>query len=138
MFVPFCQFFFGIAATAIFIFFALFTFSAGEINSIVVPNVPGGIARTFVLNDNLRYSILGQLFVYFWITAFLIAIGQMINAIAVSLWYFTRKDKKSSLKCTTCKGICWCFRYHLGTLLFGAFIIAVCKIIQVILMYLQK
>lgn len=108
-----------------------------------IPNIPGvdlpgGIAKMVVLNDSLRYSILGQLFVYFWVGAFIVAIGQMINAIAVSTWFFTRSENKGSLKCVTCKSICRCFRYHLGTLLFGAFIIAVCKIIQVILMYIQS
>jgi len=74
------------------------------------------------------------MFVFFWVGAFIVAIGQMINALAVSIWFFTRAEKRGSLKCVTCKAFYWCFRYHLGTLLFGSCIIAICKIIQVILM----
>jgi solute carrier family 44 protein 1 (choline transporter-like protein) len=55
---------------------------------------------------------------------------------AVATWYFTRD--KSTLHLTVFVSVWRVFRYHLGTVAFGAFIIALVQLIRLIMKYLEK
>ncbi|CAE8704708.1 unnamed protein product, partial [Polarella glacialis] len=76
-------------------------------------------------------------FVFLWSNALNIAIGQCVIAGAVGVWFFTpnfEKGKRGAIKRS-----CWnVFRYHLGSLAFGSFIIAVIQFIRALLYYYQK
>ena len=78
-----------------------------------------------------------MIFVYFWSSEFIIALGQIILALAVSTWYFTR-DKGKIGNST----VIWSFRqgawYHWGTAAFGSLIIAIIKTIRAMIKYIQK
>lgn len=50
--------------------------------------------KTFTYGDNTRWAFLYMLFMWFWTSEFIIALGQIIVALAFSLWYFTR-DKST-------------------------------------------
>jgi len=50
--------------------------------------------KTFTYSDNTRWAFLYMLFMWFWTSEFIIALGQLIIALAFSLWYFTR-DKST-------------------------------------------
>lgn len=77
------------------------------------------------------------MFGFFWITAFIIAILQFTIAATTALWYFgSNSDDTPSV--SVCKGIWWAFRYHLGSLAFGSFIIAVVTMLKVIFEYYAK
>ena len=80
-----------------------------------------------------RYMV----FIYFWSSEFIIALGQIILALAVSTWYFTR-DKGKIGNST----VVWSFRqgafYHWGTAAFGSLIIAIIKTIRAVIKYIQK
>lgn len=93
---------------------------------------------------DIRFFI--SLFTYFWTNELFIAIGQTVIAGAVGVWFFapftsdggedapptkrTARTLRTSLYNT--------FRYHIGSLCFGSFIIAVVQLIRAILMYFQK
>lgn len=72
-----------------------------------------------------------------WNNAFIIAVGQCTVAGAVGIWYFTPNDQKGS-KPAVKPAFTNCFRYHPGSLAFGAFILAVVQFIKYCLRYLQK
>jgi len=72
-----------------------------------------------------------------WNNAFVIASGQIIVAGACAGWYFTENQKKGS-KPVIRKSVRNAFRYHPGSLAFGAFILAVVQFLKYWMYYLQK
>ena len=78
-----------------------------------------------------------MLFTYFWTSEFLVACGQLVLALAIACWYFTR-DKTKCGNGT----VMWAARVltfnHLGTAAFGSLIIAIILTIRAIIAYIQK
>jgi hypothetical protein len=85
-----------------------------------------------------RFAV--SFFHFLWNNAFTIAMGQFIIAVACSVWFFTPREQKGSWKRGSVikTGVWYCFRYHLGSLAMGSFIIAVVQFIRYTLMYLEK
>lgn len=71
------------------------------------------------------------LFSLLWNNAVLVAIGQMTIAGAVGVWYWKGTSPVST-------GLKNCFRYHLGSIAFGSFILAIVQLVKWWLRYLQK
>jgi len=94
--------------------------------------------KQYTFSENQRYAGLYLLFSWFWTSEFIIAMGQLVVALAVSTWYFTR-DRDSKIGNTN---VIWSikttFRYHAGSAAFGALIIAIIKTIRAVIAYLQK
>jgi hypothetical protein len=82
-----------------------------------------------------RFAI--SFFCFLWNNAFLIATGQFIIAVAVGIWFFAPRGQKNKQK-TVRTGVWYCFRYHLGSLALGSFILAVVQFIRYALMYFEK
>jgi len=84
---------------------------------------------------DVRFAI--SFFVFLWNNAFNVALGQILIAMAVSTWFFTAKEKKGKVKVVweSVKTIC---RYHIGSVAFGSFIIAVVQFIRYVMKYLEK
>lgn len=78
-----------------------------------------------------------MLFVWFWTSQFIVAVGQIVIALTVSVWYFTR-DRKQIGNSTFFRSICLVSVYHLGTAAFGSLIIAVVKTIRAVLTYIRR
>jgi hypothetical protein len=117
-------------------------------------NIPNGDdlgSAAQITNDNFeprcyrcalpRWAITVQFayafFSLLWNNALLIAIGQCTIAGAVGYWYFTPNEKKGQEPVVR-PAVRNCFRYHLGSLATGAFILAVVQFINWCLYYLQK
>lgn len=78
-----------------------------------------------------------NIFGLFWGLFFVSALGQMILAGTFATWYWTfNKSDVPFFILTISTGRT--FRYHLGTLAFGSLILAICRIIRVILEYINK
>ena len=94
-------------------------------------------ARQMVYDETTFKAGWYMIFVYFWSSEFIIALGQIILALAVSTWYFTR-DKGKIGNST----VIWSFKqgawYHWGTAAFGSLIIAIIKTIRAMIKYIQK
>jgi hypothetical protein len=78
-----------------------------------------------------------QFFSLLWNNAFLIALGQTIIAGSVCAWFFAPRSEKTKLN-TVRQAVWITFRYHLGSLAFGAFILAVVQFIRYAAMYFEK
>ena len=82
-----------------------------------------------------------MLFGIFWILAFLDAVQKFVVAATTCMWYFSGQgsdsaDKKGSVSmCMTFK---WAICYHMGTMAFGGFLIAVMSMIKVLFEYFAK
>lgn len=75
----------------------------------------------------------------FWLVAWIIAIQIFITGATVCMWYFGgagSDEGDESNKGGVCLSMGWAFRYHLGSLAFGAFLVAVITMIRVIFEYL--
>jgi hypothetical protein len=80
-------------------------------------------------------------FTFLWSNAFLQALLQLLVAVAVGIWFFTPNDSKIGATggCkTVLTSLKISLRYHQGSLLFGAFLIAVVQFIRYFMMYLEK
>ena len=72
-----------------------------------------------------RIAFFYDVFGLFWINAFIIGVCQFIIGCSACLWYFEcMTDTKGSG--TVGRAFYWSYRYHLGSVAFGSFIIAVC------------
>ena len=77
------------------------------------------------------------LFVLFWTGEFIVAVGQITQALAVARWYFTR-DKSSVGSWSFLTAVRQATFWHLGTAAFGSLIIAIIEFIRAIVAYVQK
>ncbi|CAH4015503.1 unnamed protein product [Pieris brassicae] len=74
---------------------------------------------------------------FFWTMFFISGITDMMLASTFSTWYWTFKKRELPFFTLT-SGIYRVLRYHLGTVAFGALIIAIVRVIRVILEYLDR
>ncbi|CAD7940129.1 unnamed protein product [Amoebophrya sp. A120] len=72
-----------------------------------------------------------------WNNALIVALGQCTIAGAVAVWYFTPNDSKG-YNAAVLPSLKNCFRYHFGSLCFGAFILAVVQFIKYALEYVKR
>ncbi|KAL3792860.1 hypothetical protein HJC23_004785 [Cyclotella cryptica] len=77
------------------------------------------------------------LFCFFWTGQFILAMGEIVFAMAVSKWYFSR-DKDEIGNLTVVSSITTSIWYHSGTAAFGSLIIAIIQMIRSFLAYLQR
>jgi hypothetical protein len=77
------------------------------------------------------------LFSYLWNNALIVALGQMIVAGSVGVWYFTDNAKKGQTSAIR-PAVRNAVRYHFGSAAFGAFILAVVQLLKWYCYFLQK
>ncbi|CAH1271865.1 SLC44A4 [Branchiostoma lanceolatum] len=92
---------------------------------------------TSLYYQNLFYLQIFNLFGLFWVMNFIVALGQctLAGAFASYYWAFTKPKDIPTFPLTASFGRS--LRYHLGSLAFGSFIIAVVQIIRVMLEYVD-
>lgn len=112
---------------------AVFAFSVGE------PTQREGyeFLTEIKWSTNTRYVILYQLFMLFWINAFIMGMCQFIIAASACIWYF-EVGSDTGGSGTVGRGIYWGFRFHMGSVAFGAALIAICQIMRVLFEYYRK
>ncbi|KAJ1500068.1 hypothetical protein HMI56_004049 [Coelomomyces lativittatus] len=79
------------------------------------------------------YIVLG----FFWTWNFIMGVWQTTIAGAVASWFWT-KDKHQLASSPVQRSFGRCFRYHLGSIALGSFIIAIVQTLRVLLLYIQK
>jgi len=108
--------------------FSTNTFAAGNIQISV---------RTFEFSDFIKKCGWYMIFCFFWSGQFILAIGEIIFAMAIAKWYFAR-DKSKIRNGQVWSSMTTSIWYHTGTAAFGSLIIAIIKTIRAFLAYLQK
>eukprot|EP00440_Ansanella_granifera_P074474 gb/GFBE01080819.1/.p1 GENE.gb/GFBE01080819.1/~~gb/GFBE01080819.1/.p1 ORF type:complete len:941 (+),score=238.72 gb/GFBE01080819.1/:1-2823(+) len=84
---------------------------------------------------DVRFAI--SFFVFLWNNALQVAVVQCVIAGAVGIWFFTPNEEKGSRKIIA-PSMYNVFRYHLGSLAFGSFIIALVEFIRYVMKYYEK
>lgn len=93
--------------------------------------------RVFEFDDFTKYCGWYLLFIFFWVASFILAIGDLTVALAVSRWYFTVSKRRVNSYWVL--GSLWTtFRYHLGTLAFGSLLVAIVRLLRAILLRVQR
>lgn len=121
----------------IWLFYAVHLASTGNIVTKQLPSFATATIRTYEFDEFTTRSGYYLLFCLFWTAAFIGAVGEIVIAMCVSKWYFTR-DKSRVGSCTIFESIRETLRYHIGTAAFGSFIIAVTQIVRAFVTSLQK
>merc|ERR1711871_787013 len=92
--------------------------------------------RYFEYNDETNYALAYQVFAFFWTSQFIIAMGQLIVAMSVACWYFTKDGKRGGNGT-----FLWALKtswVHAGTAAFGSLVVAIIKYTRMVLAYVQK
>lgn len=74
---------------------------------------------------------------FLWVTAFILASTKYVIIVACASWYFT-SNKNHSGDFGIFRGYKWLWRYNVGSVLFGAFVITVMWIIRIIFEYIDR
>jgi hypothetical protein len=125
----------------VFLWYAINLASLGEISTNEIPlDVDDGKEisyRVFTFDDTIEGCAWYFLFCLFWTSNFITAVGDMIVAIAVSKWYFT-KDKSKLGFSPVLRSIGTTLWYHLGTCAYGSLILATIQLIRAMIARAQK
>lgn len=112
---------------------SIFVFSTGT----PAPRASVPFLTEIMWTDLTRYVFFFQVFMLFWINAFLMGCTEFIIGCSAVIWYFEcTSDTKGAG--SVWKGWKWLNRYHLGSIAFGSFVIAVCQMIRFLFEYYRK
>jgi len=101
-------------------------------------HIVGGLTRTFEFNDEQKSMVAYYAFGMLWLVEMANSMSQFVVSYAVILWYYHPKPKGYGPSVPLIRGaIVGCF-FHLGTIAFGAFLIATLRLIRIILMWLSR
>ena len=99
-------------------------------------------------DDTIRRFWYFNLFAILWVLAFILSCGDFVIGAASCIWYFNqgqnsqsqKKEEKAVTKSISPvrTGYWWIFRYHLGSLAIGSFMIALIWAIRIIMAYIHK
>ena len=88
-------------------------------------------------DDKTRYIVFSQIFMLFWINAFIMGLSQFVIGASACIWYF-EVNSDTGGKGSVGRGMWWVFRYHMGSVAFGSFLIAVCQMIRFLFEYYRR
>lgn len=93
--------------------------------------------RKYEYSEDVRQLGWFLLFCFYWTASFILAIGEMVIAMAVSKWYFTAQ-RQFITQHLPFAALWSTILYHLGTCAYGSLIIAIIKMLRAILTYIKK
>lgn len=112
---------------------AIHVFSVGD----PVPREGYEFITEIKWSDNTRYVFFYQTFMLFWVNAFIMGMCQFIIAASACIWYF-EVNSDTQGKGTVGRGMYWAIRYHMGSVAFGAALIAICQMLRFLFEYYRK
>ena len=131
---PFFTYIFAFIWLCIWLVSFVFIFSVGEPAQ---REAPYAFLTEIKWEDNTRYIVIYQLFMLFWINAFIMGMCQIVIAGSACIWYF-EVNSDTGGSGTVGRALRWSFRYHMGSVAFGAALIAICQLIRVIFEYYRR
>jgi len=123
--------------TAVWMYYAVHLASMGEITTKELPFDSVVTVRHYSYDSLVEKCGWFLLFSLFWTVGYIAALGEIIIAMSISKWYFTRhKDRIGSV--TFFASLCVATYHHTGTAAIGSLLVAIVKILQVILAKIQR
>jgi len=121
--------------------FGAYLVSAGEMDNKTYATIGGqevhGLRRSFKYTDEQKGYIGYYIFGVFWFLELANALGAFVVSYAVVGWYYTPKPKNHNW-CGLVWGYVYGCTFHLGSLALGSCLIAICRFIRLIMMYVEK
>ncbi|ESO92821.1 hypothetical protein LOTGIDRAFT_232925 [Lottia gigantea] len=104
-------------------------------------NDTAGKLCQFVKYGGNEYTIFMQafmLFMFFWLMNFVVALGEMVLAGAFASYYWAFEKPKDIPNYPLASSLYRALRYHIGSLAFGALLVAIVQMIRVVLEYIDQ
>jgi len=124
------------------IFFVYWITTAVYLYSIGEPEFDAGSPVANIIWDDKTWGMMWYfLFGLFWCIAYMICLQQFIIAAMCCMWYFSGQGSEMSDQpgeVGMLKAMSWGMYYHLGSIAFGSFLIALITMIRVVFEYLVK
>lgn len=96
----------------------------------------GAVWGDFDRSDEEKYMFYYHLFALLWMNEFLLAWGTFVIASSACIWYFNHGVENSSIR--PIRTSIWrATFYHMGSLAFGSFILAVIQAVRLVLAYMN-
>ena len=130
VFVPFLFFVILVIWLAYWIIMVVFLYTAGDFDE----NTK--IFAQFKMDEKIEYGFWFHIFALFYITAVITAYSQFVYASSACIWYFT--FEKGTENHPIAKSFERGIRYHFGSLVFGATIIAIIRFLMVFVEFIKK
>ena len=130
VFVPFLFFVIVVAWLAYWIILLVFLYTAGEFQS------DSKIFASFKMDEKLEYGFWFHIVMLFYITAIIEAYSQFVYASSACIWYFNYE--KGTENHPIAKSFERGVRYHFGSLVFGATIVAIIRFLMFFVEYVKK
>ena len=130
VFVPFLFFIILVIWLAYWIVMLVFLYTSGEFES------ASKIFASFKMDETLEYGFWFHIVMLFYITAVIEAYSQFVYASSACIWYFN--FEKGTENHPIAKSFQRGIRYHFGSLVFGATIIAIIRFLMFFVEYIKK
>jgi len=131
VFVPFLFFIILVIWLAYWIVLLVYLYTAGEFDKSSIK-----IFASFKMDEKLEYGFWYHIVMLFYITAVIEAYSQFVYASSACIWYFT--FEKGTENHPIAKSFYRGFRYHFGSIVFGATIIAIIRFLMFFVEYIKK
>ena len=131
VFVPFLFFVVLVIWLAYWIVMLVFLYTAGEFDRDSIK-----IFASFKMDEKLEYGFWFHIVMLFYITAIIEAYSQFVYASSACIWYFT--FEKGTENHPIAKSFYRGFRYHFGSIVFGATIIAIIRFLMFFVEYVKR
>ena len=131
VFIPFLFFVILVIWLAYWIVMLVYLYTAGEFDQGSVK-----IFASFKMDEKLEYGFWFHIVMLFYITAIIEAYSQFVYASSACIWYFT--SEKGTEKHPILKSFYRGFRYHFGSIVFGATIIAIIRFLMFFVEYVKR
>ncbi|CEG39151.1 choline transporter-like protein [Plasmopara halstedii] len=131
------------------LFVTVSLFGAGETSTRIAtisatsPTSIQVVIESFQVSTKLRWLFLFHLWGMYWSVNFILAIGEMITAIVISLWYFAPENRITGFKefemtDPVSYAAQLTIKYHLGTLALSSSSVALVEHIRTFFLYLEN
>ena len=131
VFVPFLFFIILVIWLVYWVILLVFLYTSGEFEK-----GQSKVFASFKMDEKLEYGFWFHIIMIFYITAIIEAYSQFVYASSACIWYFT--SEKGTEKHPIAKSFERGIRYHFGSLVFGATIIAIIRFLMFFVEYVKK
>lgn len=87
-----------------------------------------------------RFVVYVHMFALLWVGCVLLYYSQFVTILSTCIWYFNHdsvNNKNTYKKSPILTAICWALFYHMGTIAFASFILAVVIAMRLMLYYIE-
>ena len=139
LFLPFIAVIIAVAFFIYWIATAMFIYSIGTFSPNYLdpthPTVAYPIPQ-ITLDNNTTNLLYYHIVALFWILCFILGWVQFVVAASAAQWYFTSSSDQSGSG-SVIRSTYWSLRYHIGSIAFGSFILALVVLIRFIFEYMR-